>query len=992
MSGFNNRAERVGEESAVGAWDTGATAAFSAAITPPTSGQKVWAIGVTMRSNRATMLVVDVYFDCGGEVEPAPGGAYRTGFVVEWEGWNTMHFTVASLEGIGRPGGLHQVRRIRMEARGATFGGSILELGAVTWLEDSPLVRVNPYEDMTVNFLSPRMWDRSDWHECGESSLPAEDCGLEMAWMYANLWYIQRAGRRHRTAYLWQMKIDLRLYQAISVFTATDSRANFSVILDIDGNSVRAVDRRRGLGGGDEMRAEICGKELRSITIELAQAENEITEAIDAKVMSSIRWMLLERKGTDPLAVAEVRGIPSVPPPSYSDALEQGILPVGILVGREEFLRLRAAALKPGPLQKMAAEIVAEANAHLDYTPERYVGRYLPVDLGNQGCERKVSPWDQMYHFNSCMVYGAVAYALTGDLRYGQIARRALFSTLRCDTWQGGFPSRIPCGLPGYRAPFIESDTAEVVALCYDFVYNLLSKAERREVEDCLYTKALPWIDVYLRIHANSLEGSNQGAVFTAGLIYSALVARRSHPDVDAILERAIEWFPRMLGNYYKRDGSSNEGPAYWEYATKYAITALMAICRHKGWRIRDYAPAQFGQTIKYLMHVRSLVRKDLSFLPLGDNNERLGYHFMNSSLMFFARHYDDPDALWLWHTFYGDRPNTPGSTFFGKRSAGAYTSSGLVTFLLFVDGRPRKPTLEPSIRFEVCERIFLRTGVDYGDMLFFLEGGAQGFQHSHFDKGQFIVEAYGERLATDPGVVRYEDPAHLLYKKTSYHNLVTANGKDQEYKDPRKAVVLRNVRFERQYDYLEAELANSYKQLRRYLRRVLFVRPDYLLVADEVLAEEPGLEWNFHSEAPITGIDLASGRIALEGEKAGMDIGIGCVDALVPSVGTFSGGGKVISYNLRLSQKQKSGVMSLAALLLPYPKEGKNAGFKRSGPQVQVEMGSEAVTFTVTGRWGRDYVICDLRGEGAARGRRRAIGVWRDREVGQSPSFEVMD
>ena len=110
--------------------------------------------------------------------------------------------------------------------------------------------------------------------------------------------------------------------------------------------------------------------------------------------------------------------------------LESGILPVGIMISREEFLRLREMSRKPGPLKKIADEMIAEAVAHLDYTPERYTGRYLPVDLGNQGCERRASPSDQMHHFSSCMVYGAVAYALTGDLRHGQTARRGLFSAL----------------------------------------------------------------------------------------------------------------------------------------------------------------------------------------------------------------------------------------------------------------------------------------------------------------------------------------------------------------------------------------------------------------------------------------------------------------------------------------------------------------------------------------------------------------------------------
>jgi uncharacterized membrane protein len=467
---FANCTGNSAEEKSLHVWDTAAAATFAAPLAAPAPGAKVWAIGVPVKSNRQTMLFVDVVLDCSATADQPVTSGYRTSFVVEWSGWNTMYFTASSLKPIGNPAGLHEVKRLRLTAGSTTFAGTVLELGLVTWLADSPLVPVTPGEDMVVNFLHERMWDRSDWTHTGRAVLPTGEQALDVGWMYANLRYLQKPGRRHQTAYTRRMDVDISGYQAVTVWTATDIRANFSLILEIDGVPVRAIDRRRGLGGGDEMRALLSGRRLTALTLELEQAEPEITEAIDVQVASMLRWILLERTGTDPAQVGQAWGIPAVPPPARVENLETGILPVGIMIGREEFLQLREAAQKPGPLKKMAAEIIAEAVDHLDYQPERFAGRYLPVDLGNQGCERKVSPWDQMYHLSSCMVYSGVAYALTGDLRHGQAARRGLFAALRCLTWQGGFPSRIPCGQPGYRAPFIETDAAECVALCYDFI------------------------------------------------------------------------------------------------------------------------------------------------------------------------------------------------------------------------------------------------------------------------------------------------------------------------------------------------------------------------------------------------------------------------------------------------------------------------------------------------------------------------------------------
>jgi hypothetical protein len=975
--GFANRTGRAAEENSQHVWDTTAATTFAVPLVAPAAGTKVWAIGVPVKSNRQTMLFVDVVFDCGAAADQPVTSGYRTSFVVEWSGWNTMYFTASSLKPVGRPAGLHEVKRLRLTTGTATFAGTVLELGLVTWPDDSPLLPVTPGEDMVVNFLHERMWDRSDWTHTGRAVLPAGEQALDVAWMYANLRYLQKPGRRHQTAYTRRMNVDISGYQAVTVWTATDIRANFSLILEIDGMPVRAIDRRRGLGGGDEMRAPISGRRLTALTVELEQAEPEIHEAIDVQVASSMRWILLERTGTDPAQVGQAWGIPAVPPPTRVENLEAGILPVGILIGREEFLKLRAAAQRPGPLKKMADEIIAEAASHLDYMPEQYVGRYLPVDLGNQGCERRVSPSDQMYHYNSCLIYSAVAYALTGDLRYGQNARRALFSTVRCETWQAGFASRIPSGLPGYRAPFIESSTAEAVALCYDFIHPLLSATERTEVEDALYTKGLPWLDMYLRLNGEGyLLSSNQGAVYTAGFVCAALVARRSHPDIEANLERGIRWFPRMLHNYYKVDGATNEGPGYWEYTTQNVVASLISITRHQGISVRDYAPPHLGQTMNFMMHLRSLAREHLSFLCMGDNNETLGYHFMNSSFLFFAKHYGDRNALWLWHKFYQPRANPPGSLFFGKPVCGACSTSGLLNLILFEEGAPVKPSLENGRRFEVCERVTLRTGCDHGDMLFFFEGGPQTFEHCHSDKGQFIMEAYGERFAADPGTIKYQDPAHLFFGGTAYHNLVTLRGQNQAYRDAKHAVVLEPVIFGEQCDYLSADLGNSYKAFKKYRRRVLFVRPHYFLILDEVQADEPGLEWNYHSCAPIKDIDLTTGLIRLQGEKAGMILAIGSLRALSAATGHYSSDGAVLTHNLVLTQVEPAPTMTLAALLLPYPL-AQSAGVK--APQVRVEQTPSAVIYTVTGAWGTDRVQCEMTEGASATPDRPAIQVWRN-------------
>lgn len=875
-------------------------------------------------------------------------GSYLSDFVVEWQGDNRLCFILPASGKKGSPQGA--VHTIRMKTVHTFQSSNILTFGQPVWADEAPSVPVNPQEDLIVSFLYTRFYDDAVWTI--HTDLPADEAGFQKNWMYGSVWYLQKPGRTHRIEVGRRMELDISGYQAVSLFTATDIRALLSLTAEIDGRTVTLFDRKKGPGGGEEMRAEIMGNTLTALTFILEQA-GEITEQIDVKVATDIRWIVAEKKGADPRDAAEVTGAPLIPPAEREEKDE--ILPVGLLIDKQELAALKQRIKTSPVLQKMLAEFIAECDSHLDYQPEPFVGRWLPADLANQGVERKVSPCHEMKTWASMMVYGGLCYAVTGDLKYGQMARRVLLCTLRCGEWQGGFCTRVPAGTYGYRAPFVETHTAESVAICYDFVYGLLSDAERREAEDALFEKGLKRCDMFLRLNSEGyLLKSNQGAVFTTGAVMSARVAARSHPEAQRMLDWAVAWFPRMMNNYFKADGGTNEGPGYWEYTMQYAATALVAISRYLKVDVPEYAPRQLPKTMEYMLHIRSLARESLAFLPMGDNNERVGYSLMGCSFLFFARFYGDKGALWLWHE-YCNPPHPPGDLIFAKEVCGACAPAGLLNFLFFVEDRPETPDLEKVKRFESCDRVLLRTGGRYGDKMVYFEGGPQTFDHAHFDKGEFMFEAFGERFAADPGTIKYQDPAHRFFVSTSYHNLMTIGGKNQDYKDPEKAVKLQPLAISGPFEHIRADLSDSYKEMTRYERQLVFVRPDYLVVFDVAESVTAGLDWNFHSCAALEKIDLEQGLLHWKG-KAGMTMAIGCdcgLKALQADSGAFIDEGQVITHNLRLAPRQKGKKLQVVALLIPYETED-------TKPTVKVTEEGETTRFTVTGPWGTDIITAD--------------------------------
>jgi hypothetical protein len=137
---------------------------------------------------------------------------------------------------------------------------------------------------------------------------------------------------------------------------------------------------------------------------------------------------------------------------------------------------------------------------------------------------------------------------------------------------------------------------------------------------------------------------------------------------------------------------------------------------------------------------------------------------------------------------------------------------------------------------------------------------------HSHADQNAIVVGAYGSPLLVNTGIRPwYGSPfCTAWYWTTKAHNALEIDGRGQ----PKTAVATgKFVVFQpgKQYDYVVGDATPGYgPNVQRYRRHLLFLKPDVLVVADEVKAANPvSLKFWLHGRAPFT-IDPSSDRIAL--------------------------------------------------------------------------------------------------------------------------------
>ena len=160
-----------------------------------------------------------------------------------------------------------------------------------------------------------------------------------------------------------------------------------------------------------------------------------------------------------------------------------------------------------------------------------------------------------------------------------------------------------------------------------------------------------------------------------------------------------------------------------------------------------------------------------------------------------------------------------------------------------------RKPEMS-SVALPESGFYAMRTGWENDDLYAVFTCGALGVLdqncvHGNADALSFDVSGYGETLLIDPGRYMYEGSYRIWFKNTKAHNTVVVDGQDSsELADgwmfKTKAKSVRNCwATTGKFDYVDGQ-HDGYQRLKdpvTHRRRVLFIKPYFWLVLDELTA-----------------------------------------------------------------------------------------------------------------------------------------------------------
>src|SRR5690606_8035731 len=146
---------------------------------------------------------------------------------------------------------------------------------------------------------------------------------------------------------------------------------------------------------------------------------------------------------------------------------------------------------------------------------------------------------------------------------------------------------------------------------------------------------------------------------------------------------------------------------------------------------------------------------------------------------------------------------------------------------------------------------------------------------HGHNPHNSFQLNAFGEALLTTC-VYRDLHGSKFHYQwahSTRAHNAVLVNGEQQARHTPEPHGRIVDFVTEPGWDYVSGDATDAYGDLlERYVRHVVFVKPDVVVIYDELEAREPAtFQFMLHAEDPF---DVAEKKASLhlDREKAGLD------------------------------------------------------------------------------------------------------------------------
>ncbi|MDQ3815838.1 MAG: DUF4962 domain-containing protein, partial [Armatimonadota bacterium] len=442
----------------------------------------------------------------------------------------------------------------------------------------------------------------------------------------------------------------------------------------------------------------------------------------------------------------------------------------------------------------------------------------------------------------------ALAYVLTGEQKYLDSARAWALASCAYPTW--GLGSTNGMDLAAGHQLF-------GLGIVYDWCYADLGEEARRTIRETLVKRTSAMFEAAATGKAwwHKSYMQNHLWVNICGMSVAGFVLFDEVPEATLWIGLPLDKFRRTMG-FLGPDGASHEGVGYWGYGVEYMLKFMHLARALLG--VDLYGEEWWRNTATYRQYLalpRNAWTKNNNIVDIADC-PRSNWYGPEYLLRALAHEYRDGYAQWLAGEVDDANVDSPDARW--------------LNLIWFDSAIPKKPPSDrPTLHhFNDMDIVSARTDWSGDESLLVFKCGPfigheaiqefsydPGGGHVHPDANHFVLFGAGEWLIRDDG---------YRAKWTGQHNTLLIDergqlGEGKEWFDGTAALKLKaRPRVTRavssaQLDHITGDATEAYPRdsgLRRYQRHLLFLKPDVLIVLDDIALDAPrALELRFHPE-----------------------------------------------------------------------------------------------------------------------------------------------
>lgn len=454
----------------------------------------------------------------------------------------------------------------------------------------------------------------------------------------------------------------------------------------------------------------------------------------------------------------------------------------------------------------------------------------------------KIKPTNEFRYSGETIPALALAYLLLDDDKYLTYSLKWIEALLSIPNWGND------------DGNLLRASWSIGLALEYNWLYNYLDDELKERIQNRLLYEG----EIIKETASKYRALSNHLLIETSTLGIIGLVLSQENKESEKLLEQADDWAKYII-RYAPEDGSWGEGILYWQYGLRYFLIFLESaesVGYNNYYSDYDWLKKTGYFAINFLLPTSK--PQVINFSDCSSQTKIPAYIFYhlaskynNGHFQFMGNKMLNKDSYrYSWMDLIQYNSNITSADIKNLPTLRHFEDTGFITM------RSDWSNDATVIGFRCGPAVGHRNQSDSTRISNF--GFGPG--HGHPDVNSFSLFANGTWLAIDPG--------YTYKKETRNHNTVVVNNYGQvgeggkwldymafESREPAPSVL--KVESNNIFDYVIGDAGNLYDDkanLKYFRRHLLFLKPNILLVADELVTKsESNFEWLLNAKELIT-------------------------------------------------------------------------------------------------------------------------------------------